>query len=543
MLQVYDRILTTYSVPTLIGISVLALIFLAMMSVVDAARQWVMIRIANRTVANKSEKLLPKALRNPEVLSPALLNGNLAKIKNYLSSGGFFALWDMPWVVFYIALIFFMHTVLGITAVVGALLLVVVAMINHFASKGSTQAAEQQAENARIILAVGNANAETVSGMRMQTSILDRWSRYQFNGMNQVTVVQQRNAFFTSLTKGVRQSLQVAILGIGAYLVIQQEILPGMMIAASIIMGRGLQPIEQSIGQWRMTRESNLAYGQIQEAEKAFPKDPEAKVVPETINGLLEVTNASYAVHPDAPNILTDINLRVAPGEVLAIFGRSGAGKSTLVKLLTGVQHPTDGTVTLDGLQLSEWPDSALGRAIGYLPQQVQLFPGTIAENIAALSLDMDSQSVIKAAQQVNAHEMIMQLPQGYETILQGGNVGVSGGQAQRIAFARAVYDDKQVIIIDEPNAALDDEGQQQLLASIQRLKALGKTLIISSHFRPVLSLSDRVVILEKGKIQLAGPTQKVIEALNNANRENAQPVASSVSSTKDAPSHQGNAT
>lgn len=349
----------------------------------------------------------------------------------------------------------------------------------------------------------------------MQQYLRQRWLNRHCDSLKEQTQASDYSAKIMTITKTVRLILQSLMLGLGGWLALDNTISPGMMIAGSILLGRALSPVEQVTGVWKSAKESRLAYQRLIALLAAHPQPPQKLALPVPQGNLsVSVMQAGYPAC-DTPQ-LHNLHFSLAPGEVLGIIGPSGAGKSALAKLLAGLWPATRGAVRLDGADLCQQNKAVSGKYIGYLPQEITLFPGTIADNIARFDPDADPENIIRAAQLAQVHELILQQPQGYETLTGADGTGLSGGQRQRIALARALYGLPALIILDEPNAALDDAGLSGLILAINTLKKQGKTIVLITHHKPLLSVTDKLLLLAGGRMQLFGPAEKVIETLNN---------------------------
>lgn len=385
---------------------------------------------------------------------------------------------------------------------------------------GDYSIAEPSADTAQSASAQANSfseharqAAEIVRSQGMQKDIIQRWQKQRTNALHQTIAASDWTGSFTSLTKSLRLFLQSAMLALGAWLVLRNELTPGAMIAGSILLGRALAPIEQTIGQWAMIERARTAWGSLNEfLDSTPPETPRTKLpVPEA-----RLTAKGLTVIPPGAEkpTLRNISLNLAPGSALGVIGRSGSGKSTLAKALLGLWHPAVGEIRLGGATLDQYDPTDLGQHIGYLPQTVTLFNGTVAENIARMSENPDAEAVVEAARKANAHELILTLPKGYDTFLEGNDSQLSGGQKQRIALARALYGDPVLLILDEPNSALDADGTEALNTAVRGFKAAGKSVIIMTHRPQAISECENLIVVERGQIIKSGARDEVLGAM-----------------------------
>lgn len=404
---------------------------------------------------------------------------------------------------------------LGLFACGGAVVLIALALLNERLSGPPLTAANRSSAAAQGMQGSHFAHTEPAEAMGMQQYLRQRWLNRHCDSLKKQTQASDYSAKIMTITKTIRLILQSLMLGLGGWLALDNTISPGMMIAGSILLGRALSPVEQVTGVWKSAKESRLAYQRITALLAAHPQPPQKLALPVPQGNLsVSVMQAGYP-GADTPQ-LHNLHFSLVPGEVLGIIGPSGAGKSALAKLLAGLWPATRGAVRLDGADLCQQDKAVSGKYIGYLPQEIALFPGTIADNIVRFDPDADPENIIRAAQLAQVHELILQLPQGYETLTGADGTGLSGGQRQRIALARALYGSPALIILDEPNAALDDAGLSALLAAMDTLKKQGKTIVLITHHKPLLSVTDKLLLLAGGRMQLFGPAEKVIETLNN---------------------------
>jgi PrtD family type I secretion system ABC transporter len=430
-------------------------------------------------------------------------------VRNFFGGNAIFTLFDIPWTPIFLAVIYFLHPLLGIVATSGAVLLVVLAIINEKITRQPLDAANTVNGFSMKFVETARRNARTISSMGMLEGVAGRWSEYNDTVTKLQTQSSRRAGMIQSLTSWLRQSMQVFIYGVGAWLTLEEKSTAGCMIAASIIMGRALAPVQMGIGSWKSMVEARGAWKRLDEL-LSQPEEKESMDLPAP-NGALCAEGVSFAIR-DA-TILRGINFSLEPGESLGLIGPSGAGKSTLCRLLLGIWPANMGTVRLDGADIYTWDKQKLGPYIGYLPQDIELFPVSIAENIARMG-EVDSDAVIEAARQAGVHELILNFPKGYDTIIGESGVVLSGGQRQRIGLARALYNKPKLVVLDEPNSNLDDEGERALVASWPKLKEQGTTLVVVSHKPSLLSGVDKILMLKDGQQVMFGPREAVFKKL-----------------------------
>ena len=435
---------------------------------------------------------------------------DLGVVRGFLSSSAMTALYDVPWVPIYLAVIFLLHPALGWVATGGAVVLSVLALIGELATgallRKSTAASAAAYRRSESVV----RNAEAIDSMGMLPAILTRWHRAVCDGQADQRIAADRAAMILAATKFVRLTVQVAVLGVGALLVLQNQLTAGMMIAGSIIMSRSLAPVEQLVGGWKYVIGARAAWHRLQEFFSAPRLRPAGLPLPPP-TGQISVENLSYVFPRQTVPTLKNICFTLEPGTCLALIGPSAAGKTTLVRLLTGIMRPTAGMVRLDGADVFLWPREDLGQYIGYLPQDVELFDGTVFDNIARLQT-AEPEQVYEAARLAGCHEMVLRLPQGYETEIGEAGAYLSGGQRQMIGLARTLYGNPKLVILDEPNSNLDSEGEAALVSALATLKAQGVTTILVSHRPGIVQRTDTVLVLRSGAVELFGPRTEVMK-------------------------------
>lgn len=514
MLQVYDRVLASGNQMTLLMLTLMILGIFGLMGALEWVRSQVVIRLGTQMDMRLNQRVYDAAfeaqLKGGVQTAGQALN-DLTALRQFATGNALFAFFDAPWFPVYLWVIFMFHPWLGLLALGGAVLLVALAWINQHICQAPMTEASQLSISASQQATAHLRNAETIEAMGMLGTLRERWFGQHQAFLAQQNLASEKTAAVSAWSKGVRLALQSLVLGLGAWLAVQGEITPGMMIAGSILMGRVLSPIDQLIAVWRQWSSARLAYQRLSTLLQANPARAPRMPLP-TPKGELTVEQLSACAPGSRRPALSNLGFSLPAGQVLGVIGPSGCGKSTLARLLVGAWSPVAGKVRLDGAELAQWDKEQLGPHIGYLPQDIQLFAGSIAENIARFGA-LDSDKVLAAAQLAGVHQLILQLPQGYDTQLGEGGAGLSGGQKQRIGLARALYGLPALIVLDEPNANLDEAGEQALLQAIAALKQQRRTLILITHKPNVLSLTDQLMILRDGQLQAFGPTARVLEA------------------------------
>lgn len=518
MLQVYDRALVSSNVTTLLMLTLLVVGLYVLLGMLEMVRSSVLIRVGNRldmmlnqrVFTASFERNLRRAGGNP---SQALQD--LSQVRQFLTGNGLFAFFDAPWTPIYLVVISLVHPLLGVITLVGSLLLVGLAWLTETSTRKPLAEANQAAMASAAYANNNLRNAEVIEAMGMLPAIRQRWFGNHLRILELQSLASDRAAWITGLTRFVRITLQSLILGAGALLAIQGEITPGMMIACSILGGRALAPVEQVIATWKQLLSSRAAWARLSALLQDFPARKESMPLPKP-TGILAVEGAFANAPGTNLPILRAITFNLSPGEALGVIGPSASGKSTLARLLVGIWPAQAGKVRLDGADVFQWNKEELGPWLGYLPQDVELFEGTIAENIARFG-EVDGDAVIQAARQAGVHEMILRLPQGYDTRLSADGGSLSGGQKQRVALARALYGDPSLIVLDEPNSSLDDVGEAALIQALSELKRRGKTLVLISHRPTVLNIVDKILLLREGTVHMFGSRDEVFAALRQA--------------------------
>lgn len=517
MLQVYDRVLGSRSVETLVALSILvAFLFLAM-GILDHARARIMARIGARLQDRLDRRVFSAAVSRLTLTpgDPAALAAqrDLEAVQRLWASPVLLALFDIPWTPFFIAAIFVFHAWLGWLAIAGGVFLIGVALMNQRSSEhpliranAAGMQAERMAENLK-------SEAEAVQALGMAGAGFDKWQKARNLALTQSIEAADLTGVFGSVSKVFRMFLQSAMLGLGAWLVLRGELSSGAMIAGSILMGRALAPIEQAVGGWPLVSRAREGHARLADLLSRTPVDPPRTTLPRP-KAILEAQNLSVVPPGDSQPVLRSVSFRLEPGQALGIIGPSGSGKSSLARALIGVWRPAGGKVRLDGATLDQYDPDVLGSYFGYLPQRITLFDGTIAQNIARLQENPDGLKVVEAAKKAAAHDMIVKLPDGYDTRVSTLGGRLSGGQIQRIGLARALYGDPLILVLDEPNSNLDNDGSLALNLAIREMKADGRAVLIMAHRPAAIQECDLLLVLEDGTRRAFGPRDQVLREM-----------------------------
>jgi ATP-binding cassette, subfamily C, type I secretion system permease/ATPase len=516
MLQIYDRVLSSRSVPTLVALSIFLVGAYAFQGALDMIRSRVVVRAATlfdqRLVlaVHGAVVRLAIASRHPgEGPQPVR---DLDQIRSFLTGAGPIAIVDLPWVPVFLSICFLIHPWLGLTATAGAIVLFTMTLLTERASRAPARAAAQDAGRRSIMVEAERRSGETIMAMGMAEALAQRWATVNNRYIAAVGRLSDVAGSFGSVSKVLRLLLQSVILGLGAYLVIRQEMTAGAMIAASIMMGRALAPIETAIANWRGFVAARQSIARLSEAlTRAAPKRA-ATALPKPARSL-DVEQVTVIPPGGTVPIVGGLRFRLKSGEALGIIGPSGAGKTSLVRALVGIWRPAKGSVRLDGAALGQWDPELLGQHVGFISQTVELFDGTISENIARMSIAPNADAVLRAARAAGAHEMILRLPAGYDTPIGEGGEALSGGQRQRIALARALYGDPFLIVLDEPNSNLDSEGEAA--QAIAHVKARGAIVVLVAHRPTVLSVCDHMLMLANGAQVEFGPREQILRKIS----------------------------
>lgn len=517
MLQVYDRVLGSRSQETLLALSVLVVFLYTTMGILDYARGRVLARIGARFQERLDKRVFAAMLKASSaghgagVASTGL--ADLEAVQRLLSSPMLGALFDIPWTPIFLAGIFLFHPWLGILALCGGAVLIFVTVLNQIVTRRPVLAANSATTQAQAMAAQLRSESDLVQSLGMRKAAFERWHKARERSLDTSIQAADAGGAFGTLSKTFRMLLQSAILGLGAYLVLQNQLTAGAMIAGSILMGRALAPVELAIGQWPLVQRARKGWQNLAVLLAQVPPDRPRMALP--VPRALLVCDQVTVVPPGAEQAsLRMISFVLQPGQAMGVIGPSGAGKSTLANALTGVWRPAGGKIRLDGATLDQYDPDVLGTHVGYLPQRVQLFDGTIAENIARLQPDADAGAIVAAAKKAAAHEMILKLPDGYNTRVTGSGGRLSGGQLQRVGLARAMYGDPAILVLDEPNSNLDNEGTQALNLAIRSMKQADKSVLIMAHRPAALQECDLVMVVDGGVRKAFGPRDEVLKTM-----------------------------
>jgi PrtD family type I secretion system ABC transporter len=526
MLEIYDRVIPSKSLPTLIGLGIIAAVLYMGQGVLDLIRS----RICNR-LGDSLDAKLGRRVYDAVVRLPLKLRGNgdsqqpirdLDQVRSFLSSGGPLAFLDLPFMPLYLAICFLFHVWIGVACLIGMAVLIALAYLAEVKTKAPTKTAFALATPRNALVESGRRNAEVLQAMGMAPLVTDRWTK-----ANQAYLLANRQANdaargIGAITKAIRCAIQSVVLGVGAYLVIKGEATGGVIIASSILAARALAPVEMSIGSWKGFTQARQSWDRLTRLLSFIPPEPRAMALPVPTR-MLTVEAASVAAPGGETRIVADASFCLQAGQGLCIIGPSASGKSSLARLVVGVWHPARGKIRLDGASLDQWPAAQLGQHIGYLPQDVELFAGTVAENICRFAVDRESGAIIKAAQAAGVHEMILRLPNGYETQIGEAGQALSAGQRQRIGLARALYNEPFLVVLDEPNANLDAEGDEALTKAALGVRTRGGIIVVIAHRQSALAAASHVLIMQNGRVTGFKARQPVLQAVQDKHLQAAE--------------------
>jgi PrtD family type I secretion system ABC transporter len=524
MLQVFDRVLVSRSTDTLLVLALGASIGLLMLMALDYVRarlQGVAGNIIADTLAPVVTKLtVAQRARQGKPMAEALRD--IGALRGAFSAQGLLAVFDAPWLLVYVALIWLAHPYLGMTAAAAAVLMLMLAVLNDTITRRDIEALQKSAASATRYLEASFANAEVVQTLGMTDALLARWQRVNADVAALQAPTARKTVSMAAFTRTLRQAVQIVMLSVGAWLVISGHASPGVTVACTILLGRALAPVEQVVGSWKILAEARAAYGRLSELLAGAAKEAPRMDLPAP-RGQLSAQNLAFRAPGSDRILLAGVSLQLDAGESLAIIGASGAGKSTLLRLLSGLWQPTAGVVRLDGFDVAQWPREQLGPWLGYVPQDVELFSGTVADNIARLAV-VDSAKVVQAAQRAGVHELIQALPNGYDTYVDPASALLSPGQRQRIALARALYGDPKLLLLDEPNSNLDGNGEMALAEALKNLKGQ-VTVVVVTHRTTLVQHVDKMLVIDGGKTQHYGPVAEVMKEMQAKARPKVVPM------------------
>jgi PrtD family type I secretion system ABC transporter len=516
MIQIYDRVLASRNEVTLVMVTLLAVGLLVVYAALESIRSRVLVRTGARFDKFIGESVFTTSFRG-HLRAPG--GGysqpirDLDTLREFLTGGGIITFCDAPWMPIFLIVCFMIHFWIGVVALIGAIAIFALALANELATRRHLKEASTASIGANQYVSTTLRNAEIVHALGMMGAISARWSDLHDRALGLQARASDKAGTILALSKFTRTVLQTAILGVGAWLVLESEVTPGAMIASSIMMGRALAPVEGAVAQWKGFVAARSSYDRLSKMFATTEAEPERMKLPAPTG---QISLEQLVVAPPGSRIATlkSVSMQIQPGEVVGVIGPSGAGKSTFARAVTGVWPPLSGHVRLDGADIDNWHAEMLGPHIGYLPQDVELFSGTIAENIARFS-EIDAEKVVTAARKAGVHEMILQLTDGYNTRIGEGGRALSGGQRQRIGLARALYGDPRIIILDEPNSSLDSNGEAALAQALRTAKAEGRTVLVISHRASLLNEVDKLAVFTGGTLTMYGPTREVMARLN----------------------------
>ncbi|MEL7011753.1 MAG: type I secretion system permease/ATPase [Pseudomonadota bacterium] len=521
MLQVYDRVLSSRSIETLVALSLLVLFLYSMMGLLDFARGRVMARVGVRFQSRLERRVFEASMKRSAANDGRPLHGmrDLEQIQRLMTSPVAAAAFDIPWTPVFLFGIWIFHPWLGTLAISGGTLLIILAVLNQRVSKDAAADANTASFEADAMASRIGRDADMIAALGMRETMFKRWMSQRGLALDKHLGAADISGSFLSATKAFRLLLQSAMLGLGAVLVLRGEVTAGAMIAASILLGRALAPIEQATGNWAMVQAAMKGWKSLSTLLETIPEEKPRTKLPRP-EARLDVQNVTVRANDGETLLLRGVSFTLTPGQAVGVIGRSGAGKSTLARVITGAIKPTLGAVRLSGATLEQFSEEDLGAYIGYLPQQVQLFDGTVAENIARLAESPDPEEVVDAARVADAHKMIVKLSKGYDTSIAGSGDQLSGGQVQRVGLARAFYGKPVLLVLDEPNSNLDNVGSEALNAAIRAAKAAGNAAVVIAHRPAAIKECDLVLVLESGRVRAFGPKNKVLrEVLQNSSQ------------------------
>jgi ATP-binding cassette subfamily C protein EexD len=525
MLQVYDRVLSSGSYATLGMLTLLMVMLLLAMGGFEWVRSYILVAASNKIELVMRERVFNATFRM------ALLSGNrngaqpindLIGLRQFLTGNGIFAFFDAPWFPIYVLVMFMFHPWFGFSAIATGLIMVALAYVNELATTQKLKDANTEAAQSNARLTSSLRNAEVIEAMGMTGSVRNTLQKKSDNVLVLQTEASKLAGLISSMSKTFRMVVQSLMLGMGALLALDQQISPGSVIAGSLLLGRALAPLDMLVGSWKGFSVARAQFERLSKLLDQIPKEAERMQLPPPKG---ELTVEGIVVTPPGSRVpvLKGISFQLSPGEALGIIGPSASGKSTLARAVLGIWPAASGKVRLDGADISNWNREDLGPYVGYLPQDIELFDGSISENICRFG-EINAEKVVAAAQMAGVHELILRQPEGYDTVIGGTGGVLSGGQRQRIGLARAIYDNPKLVVLDEPNSNLDDQGEKELVAAVNRIKQAGCTVIIISHRTLILGSVDKLLVLKEGATLAFGPRDQVLNALAQAQAQAQQP-------------------
>ncbi|AJG15101.1 peptidase [Pseudomonas plecoglossicida] len=528
MIQISGRVVPSSSTSTLLMLTLILTVLIVTMGSLEWVRSRIMVRISNRLDVMLSRDVyrasFKRALNSGGSDATAQSLNDLTALRQFFTGSGLFAFFDAPWFPIYTFVMFLFHPWFGYMTLACGLALTLLAVVNHRLTANALANANKENVASNVVTAKTLRNAEVIESMGMLETLMNRWAKRQRRIMLMQSEASDKGGIVSTISKTFRTWSQSIMLAIGAYLVVTHEINPGLLMAGSLLLGRALAPIDQMIGSWKGFVAAKVQYDRLSKVLDDLSKEPERMPLPAP-EGQIQVENLVVAPPGAKAPVIRNISFVVPTGSIVGIVGPSAAGKSTLVRALMGIWPPQHGVVRLDGADIASWDKQALGQYVGYLPQDIELFEGSISENIARFD-KIDPEKVVQAAQMAGVHEMILMLPDGYDTVIGSDGVNLSGGQRQRVGLARAIYGNPRLIVLDEPNSNLDDIGERALGVALQKLKETGATVFIVSHRPNILTRLDRILVMAGGSISLYGERDRVIAELAAQQAKSQQRVA-----------------
>ncbi len=511
--QIYGRVLSSYSVPTLLVLTFMVMLAFLISGLIDDFRAKVLINygvIMDQRVSGRVfSALFDTVIRgNPSARSQALRD--LDNFRQMLTGPAFGTMFDLPWMPVFMIVLLIIDPIIGLVTIGGAVLLFLITLFQDRATRPALKEANEAALRSYAFTDAALRNGEVVRAMGMVEPLGSRWATFRSVTMERSASASERASVISNISKFVRQAIQVLIIAIGAYLVVKGKIHSGLLFANMILAARALQPIERLVGSWDALTNGYRSYQRLNSLFADYRPTKASTTLPKPL-GQLSVEGVNFAPQGATRFVLQGVNFKIEPGEMLGIIGPSGAGKSSLARLMVGIWQPNSGNVRLDGADVYSWDRSDFGRHVGYLPQDTELFSGSIRDNIARFRADVDDEQVVRAAQVAGVHQLILRLPSGYDTDLGESGHVLSAGQRQRVGLARALLGNPRLIVLDEPNAALDAEGEEALVKALDALKAGGSTIVIVSHKPSVFRSADKMLMLRDGRMEMFGPREQVM--------------------------------
>lgn len=527
MLQLYDRVVTSRSEETLIMLTLIVVVLFITMGLLQIVRSKILVKVGNKLDQILSKRifnsLFELANKHPGKASSMPLS-DLTQVRQFMTGNGLFAFFDAPWIPIYIGVLFMFHPFFGYFSIGAALVLLTFTIINEYSTKNKLSEANKLNRAATLYVDSNIRNAEVINAMGMKENIRGIWKKKYYGFLNAQNEASNKAGIWSNVSKTSRMLFQSLILGMGGYLAIKMELSPGMMVAGSIIMGRALAPLDLIINSWKGFSSARASYSRIDALLADFPKDKDVMELP-TPKGEILLEGVVVVPPGSKQPSIKGISMKINIGDVVGMIGPSAAGKSSLARVILGLWPLVQGKVRLDKADIHQWEKQDLGQYIGYLPQDIELFEGSVSQNISRFR-EVDSKKVIEAAQKAGVHEMILRLPDGYDTIIGTGGASLSGGQRQRIGFARAIYDNPVLVVLDEPNSNLDDQGEIALINAVKSLKEINTTVIIITHRPSILQVTNKIAIIKQGILEGYGNTNEVLANMAAANNKAKQQAA-----------------